>query len=467
MRCESGVYILWDASHIWGLMAWRALRALGVPSRLVKAKEIAEGALHGKPGHPGGARLLLVPGGSARRKAALLGSAGRAAVRDFVRGGGSYLGFCGGAGLALSHAREEHGLGLCPWRRAPYAQRFQHLISGHVLATVPDAGAGRPECAPPRDMAAHAAWAPLPAAPISLPVWWPGRFAPGPGDVTPLATGIAPDADLWLADLPLAGVPPHVLETWRVCYGVDLSPDFLAGQPLVVSGAFGAGRYLLSYSHLETPESPAANAWLADILRGLGACAPRAATVPAWRLETTGGEPPSPAPSAHDPAALARHARARISALLDLGVEHHLFFRRTPWLWGWRAGLPGMACNNLLAAFAELEELARRAEAAPAPCEARERLRQGLGPRFSGLVALFAEGAEGWLMASRLAAMLAPSLPDAVDGRGLAHQRAALFGHPMRGGGLAEELLQIAEECLYIAQEHAAGGDMATTSPAP
>lgn len=455
MQCESGVYILWDASHIWGLMAWRALRALGVPSRLVKAKEIAEGALHGKPGRHGGARLLLVPGGSARRKAALLGRTGRAAIRDFVHGGGNYLGFCGGAGLALSHAREEQGLGLCPWTRAPYAQRFQHLISGHVLATVSRAAAGLAECAPAQEAAAHADSAPsLPRAAISLPVWWPGRFAPGPGDVTPLATGIAPDADLWLADLALAGVPPHVLETWRVCYGVDLSPGFLAGQPLVVSGAFGAGRYLLSYSHLETPESPAANTWLAGILRGLGAGTPRAATVPAWRLESGGGAPPTLA--AHDPAALARHARARIHALLDLGVEHHLFFRRTPWLWGWRAGLPGMACNNLLAAFAELEELARRADAAPATCEARERLRQGLGPRFADLVALFAEGAEGWLMASRLAAMLAPSLPDAVDSRSLAHQRAALFGHPMRGGGLAEELLQIAEECLYSAQELAA-----------
>lgn len=454
MQCESSVYILWDASHIWGLMAWRALRALGVPSRLVKAKEIAEGALHGKPGRHGGARLLLVPGGSARRKAALLGRVGRAAIRDFVRGGGGYLGFCGGAGLALSHAREEQGLALCPWTRAPYAQRFQHLISGHVLATVSGAAAGLPECAPVPDAAPHADDArSLPPATLSLPVWWPGRFAPAPGDVTTLATSIAPDADLWLADLPLAGVPPHVLETWRVCYGVDLSSGVLAGQPLVVSGAFGDGRYLLSYSHLETPESPAANAWLADILRGFGAGTPRAATVPAWRLESAGGESPTPARVARDPAALARRARAGISSLLDLGVEHHLFFRRTPWLWGWRAGLPGMACNNLLAAFAELEALTLRGEAATAARAALERLWKRAGPRFAELTALFAEGAEGWLMASRLAAMLAPSLPDAVDSRGLAHQRAALFGHPMRGGGLAEELLQIAEDCLYTAQD--------------
>lgn len=444
MQCESGVYILWDASHIWGLMAWRALRALGVPSRLVKAKEIAEGALHGKPGD-GGARLLLVPGGSAQRKAALLGRAGRAAVRDFVRGGGNYLGFCGGAGLALSHDREEQGLGLCPWTRAPYALRFQHLVSGHVLSSVSDTAAAAPDAATrARGPQPH------PTAPLSLPVWWPGRFAPGSADVAVLATSIAPDADLWLADLPLAGVPPHVLETWRVCYGVDLSPDFLAGQPLVISGAFGAGRYLLSYSHLETPESPAANAWLAEILRRLGAGAPRSAAVPAWRLESA-GDGPSPARIARDPAAQARHARARIHALLALGVEHHLFFRRTSWLWGWRAGLPGMACNNLLAAFAELEELARRTAAAPRA--ALDRLWARVGPRFAELTTLFAEGAEGWLMASRLAAMLAPSLPDAVDSRGLAHQRAALFGHPMSGGGLAEELLQIAEDCLYTAQE--------------
>ena len=28
-------------------------------------------------------------------------------------------------------------------------------------------------------------------------------------------------------------------------------------------------------------------------------------------------------------------------------MAHHLFFGRTHWLWGWRTGLPGAACNNL------------------------------------------------------------------------------------------------------------------------
>ena len=448
MQRESSVHILWDASHIWGLMAWRALRALGVPSRLVKAKEIAEGALSGKPGSGPRARLLLVPGGSAGRKSRLLGSAGREAVRDFVRKGGAYLGFCGGAGLALSPAAEAQGagarpeeapLGLCPWTRAPYVQRFQHLISGHLLARTADTGADALGTAPGL---------------VSLPVWWPGRFAPESGtpDVTVLATSVGPDADLWLADLPLAGISPRVLETWRNCYGVDLSPDFLAGQPLAVCGSFGAGRYLLSYSHLETPESPAANAWLARILRGFGIAVAGTRPVPAWEPDS---ETPLTPARKDGPAASARRACARIRVLLELGVTQRLFFRRTSWLWGWRAGLPGMACNNLMAAFAELAEAAEATAKTPGGDGARRALDglwAQLGPRFDRLLDLFADGAESWLMASRLSDLLSPTLPHAVDARGLAHQRAALFGHPMRGGGIAEELLQMAEEGIFTAQ---------------
>lgn len=438
MQSDNSVHILWDASHIWGLMAWRALRALGVPSRLVKAQEIAQGALHGKLNR---ARLLLVPGGSAGRKALLLGKAGREAVCDFVRSGGSYLGFCGGAGLALSHERQEQGLGLSPWKRAPYSLRFQHLISGHVLAKGCD------------DATAFTA----PPA-LSLPVWWPGRFAPQNknANLNILAESIAPDADLWLADLPLAGVSPHVLETWRHCYGVNLSPDFLARQPLVITGNFGQGRYLLSYSHLETPESPAANAWLARILAGFGIAVPFQRSLPPWNLETVTKESSIPPQTPTELSAAMRHAHRRIKSLIDLGVEQRLFFQRTSWLWGWRAGIPGMVLNNLLSAFAELEELLSRKPADTRRFESLrtlERLWQGNGPRFANLLDLFCDGAESWLMASRLAAMLEPTMPDAVEPRGLAQQREALFGHAMQGGGIAEELLLLAEECLYLAQD--------------
>ena len=496
-------------------MAWRAVRAMGLPCRLVKGQEIAQGILLGKPQrfHASGeaqqvaatdkntadrAALLLVPGGNARLKAAGLGEAGRAAVRQWMEAGGNYLGFCGGAGLALSHAAPKEGLGICPWSRAGYPERLQHLISGHTRVRMlegdafsfcPPArgaaegaggtdGTGRPADGPaggvrspndaggaqanPREAAGAASQRRASAAATagksgqcpsprqslpqqdapggpSLPVWWPGRFAAE--DNTPvrvLAAYDAPDADFWLADLPLQSVPPYIFDQWQALYGVNLSADFLKGQPLVVSGDYGQGHYVLSYSHLETPHSPDANAWLAQLLQQLTGLAPSRADVPLWQLR----HPCHAWPEDSGPLLAAlRHMRG----LLDLAVEHHLFFARTHWLWGWRAGLPGAACNNLHAALCTAASLA--------PSPAALAYWREVEPRFSKLADLFAAGAEGYFLACRLAETLHPTLPDAVDRRGLDNQRQALFGHPMSGGGLMEELLDITEELIFLSQD--------------
>ena len=463
-------------------MAWRAVRAMGLPCRLVKGQEIAQGILLGKPQrfHASGeaqlsaatdknaadrAALLLVPGGNARLKAAGLGEAGRAAVRQWIEAGGNYLGFCGGAGLALSHAAPKDGLGICPWSRAGYPERLHHLISGHARVRMREgdefsfcppargaadgtagstgnavggaaATAGKSgQCPSPRQSQPQQD---APGGP-SLPVWWPGRFAAE--DNTPvrvLAAYDAPDADFWLADLPLQSVPPYIFEQWQALYGVNLSADFLKGQPLVVSGDYGQGHYVLSYSHLETPHSPDANAWLAQLLQQLTGLEPSRADVPLWQLR----HPCHAWPEDSGPLLAAlRHMRG----LLDLAVEHHLFFARTHWLWGWRAGLPGAACNNLHAALCTAASLA--------PSPAALAYWREVEPRFSKLADLFAAGAEGYFLACRLAETLHPTLPDAVDRRGLDNQRQALFGHPMSGGGLMEELLDITEELIFLSQD--------------
>lgn len=428
MQSAQPVYVLWDASHIWGLMAWRALRGMGLPCRLVKGKEIADGVLLGKPGKDASARpaLLLVPGGSARHKALALGERGREAIRHWLAAGGAYLGFCGGAGLALSHRQPDEGLNICPWTRASYPQRLLHLISGHVRVQAADTG----ELAPP---------APRGEA-LSLPVWWPGRFAPGAGDsVRVLAAYARPDVDFWLADLPLQSIPPHVFEAWQALYGVDLSADFIIDQPVVVSGAYGKGRYVLSYSHLETPQSPDANAWLALLLRRLAGLEASGQEVPGWDVGhvASGWED-------HRAAAPLLESLRRIRALLDMAVEHHLFFQRTPWLWGWRSGLPGSACNNLHVALATAAQLSPPPQALAWWAECRD--------RFRSLSDVFSAGAEGYLLACRLSDTLSPSLPDAVCKRGLDYQREALFGHPMQGGGLVGDLLEIVEELVYRSQ---------------
>ncbi|MDO5483761.1 MAG: hypothetical protein Q4F27_02520, partial [Desulfovibrionaceae bacterium] len=373
--------------------------------------------------------LLLVPGGSARYKALALGESGRAAVRNWIAEGGAYIGFCGGAGLALSHRKPEDGLNICPWSRASYPQRLLHLISGHVRAT---ASTGD-ELSPPVRAGAS----------LSLPVWWPGLFAPGKDiHVNVLAAYARPDADFWLADLPLQRIPRHVFEAWQALYGVDLSADFIIDQPMVISGRYGQGRYVLSYSHLETPQSPDGNAWLALLLRRMAGLEPRCTQAPAWDVGDV-----VPAWPDHRAGAPLLDALRRIRALLDMAVEHHLFFQRAPWLWGWRTGLPGAACNNLYAALSTAVGLTPPPYALTWWEEQR--------PRFCELSDVFAAGAEGYLLACRLADTLASSLPDAVCKRGLDYQREALFGHPMLGGGLVGDLLALVEELIYLSQEGA------------
>lgn len=416
---EHAVYILWDDAHIWGLIAWRAAVVMRLPYRLIKAEEIAQGALSGKP-----PALLLVPGGTARLKARALGEAGREAVRAYVAGGGHYLGFCGGAGLGLTG---DTGLGLCPWSRAGYTDRFQHLVSGHVRSRL----SGHALCPPiPEDGAAKDT--------ASLPVWWPGRFAPRQDDaVEVLATYEAPDADLWVADLPLSALPQDIFGAWQALYGVNMRADFLAEQPCVLHGRYGRGSYTLSYSHLETPGSPQANAWLAHLLRRLAGLSPQTDVTPSWDVAAQ----PIRWPDTPDTAAL-HAARRTLAGLMETGMAHNLLFRRTEWLHGWRAGIPGAALNNLHAALCT-------ALALP-PTRTALRWWETQRPAMERHLPLFREGAEGYLLAERLATTLASHLPDVVDRRGLRAQREALFGHPMEGGGLYRELLDIADELVFL-----------------
>jgi len=67
----------------------------GITCRLVTPAQIDAGILSSLA-------VLVVPGGSGKQQAAALGSRGRTAIRQFVGGGGGYVGICGGAFLATS-----------------------------------------------------------------------------------------------------------------------------------------------------------------------------------------------------------------------------------------------------------------------------------------------------------------------------------------------------------------------------
>ena len=433
------IAIFWDASQLWGLLVWRAAEAFGLPYRLVKAKEIAQGALSDKTS------LLLVPGGTARHKSAALGEKGREAVRAWVRGGGRYVGFCGGAALGLSDAADPvrtaeigKGLCLCPWHRAEIGERVQHFVSGHVRVRFQGGHPLVPE------------FFSEPVAPGSepaIPIWWPGRFAASSGgpddgvDVLARYAGSDPRTcppDLCVADLPLSSLSPAVLEQWIELYGVSLAPGFLNGQPCALHGRYGKGSYTLSYSHLETPGSPDANRWFAHILRTLTGFEPRADTVPAWRP----GEMPV---LWHDPDLL--EARRGMEELIRLGIAHDQLFERAPWLTGWRSGVPGAGLNALFMGLCVLTGVAPSAEA--------ERLWASQRVRFGEMFSLFRQGVEGLLLGLRLATIM----PEEVPRKILAEQRLALFGSAMQGGGLYKELMDMVDALLFLSLGKPGGCD--------
>ncbi|MBG0776180.1 MAG: biotin--protein ligase [Desulfovibrionaceae bacterium] len=425
----SSLCILWDESHIWGLLAWRAAHALGVPYRIARGPEIAH-ALDSRK-----SAALLVPGGVARRKALALGEGGMDAVRAFVDRGGAYLGFCGGAGLGLSG---RFGLGLCPWRRAPIKDRVLHLISGHIVVDLDPAS----ELCP----AEH-------RAPL-VPVWWPARFeaggaegAGGEGAVRVLARYRTPGPDFWVADLPLSSLPEGTFADWETLYGLKLRPADMAGQPCIVHGNHGRGRYVLSYAHLETPAATQANALLCHILRTAAPDIPlppagpdgsACPAVPEWDL-------------AHLPPVwddgLAR-AEAALDEVLRVGQEQYLLFPRNGWLFGWRAGLPGANLNHLYS-------LVRQVRALEPPDAARALWRERR-EEFLARLDLFRRSVTGYLLAERLAMTLAKTLPDAISQEGLVGQRTALFGEPMEHGGLYAELLDVLDDLAYLCVRAAA-----------
>ncbi len=400
--------MLWDAAPLWGLLVRQAAEALGVTVHPVKARNIARCGLSDK------FSLLVVPGGPARLRSELLGAAGRSRLRNWVAEGGRYLGFCGGVGLALSG---DEGLGLCPWRRGDFPDRLRHAVSGHMRATT------EPDPLTP-DFADREAL---------LPVWWAGRFAVpedsgDSADVRVLARYAEAGPDLYMADFALAELSEAVRTQWEQLYGVRLRPEVRPGEPCIIAGTFGRGEYVLSYSHLETPASPQANAWLAFLLERLSGSRVPGCTIPDWN--------PGRPPQWRDPILIA--CLEEMDDLLDLGLRHGLLFPRTSWLTGWRVEVPGSALNSL--------HLPLRVLASRPPVPAAAARWAEIAASFRERFIRFREGAQSHLLARRLAA----TVPEAVPKPMLMQQRAALFGTPMRGGGIHQELTDMLEDVLYL-----------------
>lgn len=458
----STLLVLWDDASLWGLLVARALKAYGLPHRFVRGHEVQNGILSRLD-----ASLFMVPGGSAKAKAVSLGHKGSDAIRNFVREGGHYIGVCGGAGLALNwhNGDEIAGLGLCPWGRGAFDDRLQHFMSGHLHVSL---ACGRQEktredaCLAPQCPAEQRGevceregttqckklsefgssllppYSLGPEEEALLPVWWPGRFEQEETpEVEVLARYSGPGPDFWLTDLPISSLPPNTFEIWNNLYGISVTPTFLEGQPCVIRGNYGKGSYLISYSHLETPDSPFANAWLAHLFRTLAGLEPVIDVTPPWDMAAE--------PVLWDDSDLA-FVEECLAAVAAVGLEHGIFFQRNEWLLGWRAGIPGANVNSLLATIRVIRRTV--------PCEESKVYWQTIREKIISAAEFFRQAGTEYLLSERLSQTLTKILPDTVPQYVLRDQRNALFGPPMQAGGVFLSLLGPLDHLAFLQLRH-------------
>jgi hypothetical protein len=425
------IALFWDQSLVWGLICLQTLQQLQVPVRLISAAEIEQGVLDAH-------RVLLVPGGWAAHKMQALGKAGQDRVRQFVTSGGSYLGFCGGAGLALS---SPPSLGLVALQRMPMKERLPSASGQVVLAGDCD----------------HPIWQACPTQ-LMASVWWPSQFrwqtAPR---VRVLASYAALANGFWLADLPLADLESQDMSysSWEQAYGINLNPARLLGQPAIIEASLGQGQLILSYPHLETPGDTQAHRLMVNTLRYLDTSA-------ALHLPKISAAPHHPHRELPPPGTLTlkclQQAAAAVDDLIALGQRHLLWNWRLPWLLHWRRGIRGLEYGTLAVLIRVIVQEAERLgipflepDDNPWLVPARALLQE---------TGTFCQLARKLLLEEKLAGQNGTCTKLGQVNATVDRLRSHLFGTQMNHGGLCRTLLDRLDRFLYQLLTFSAPTDM-------
>lgn len=414
--------LLWDESFLWGVMACKALQAARLPFDLVRSEDIREGRLREY-------RLLFVPGGWASNKSKALGDGGVAAIRDFVHGGGRYLGFCGGAGLAT-----QDGIGLLPVKRKPTRERVPSF-SGRVRLS----------------LSGHPIW--RNAAEPVFHAWWPSQFiAEDPGLQVLAAYGEAlPDAfssDVNVGDTEQYGSWTEL----ESLYQINLDPRRLQNDPAVVEGAFGEGRVILSLIHFDTPDDERGAAVLRSLweyLLGAPVCSGGAEHAEGHPASECAGQADDAAqkPQADALASLVRDLEASVDGLVSLGMRNFLWFRRNALLFQWRRGVRGLEYCTLQMMTGEIAETVRRGvrvwDTDEIACITDRAV------KVKGLLLPFVEKAKRLLVLERHALQNGHITYEKCDDPLIREMRGQLFSTSKSHGGLFKELIDAIDALLF------------------
>lgn len=418
--------IFWDQSLVWGLLCIETLSRAGIPYRLLNSSDIAGGIL-------GKFRILLVPGGWAAHKVRSLGEAGKKKIAGFIESGGAYIGFCGGAGMALS---SPPAISLTSIERMPLAERLPSA-SGQIHVN----GA-----------LSHPSWKNLPPA-IPVSVWWPSQFRLSPDDAAIcLASYADPGTDFQVADLRVADLDHEV--SWpelEQAYGINLDPARIKDHPAIIEVQKGKGRMILSYAHLETPGDEWGNRLFFQVLDYLNDISKKAGESKDELFQNYQAELPDERTWAH-----ICEAGRSASDLIAFGEANLLWNWRRPWLLNWRRGIRGLEYGTLAVTLSYMaalkEELeARREYGGAATRELALSSVPGWPDRAEKLEAEtreFCTLAKCLLLEEKFATQTAVLSKLGKVNENVDSLRGVLFGNRMNHGGLCRALFDLIDGML-------------------
>lgn len=404
--------LLWDESFAWGLMARQALTAAGLPFDLLRSEDIRKGALSLY-------RMLYVPGGWASQKLLALGDHGQDKIKRFVEKGGSYLGICGGAGMAT-----EDGMGLLPIRRKAKTERVPS-VSGPVRLS----------------LAGHSIWRGI-DEPIFF-AWWPSQFLVNrKSSVLASYEEVLPDAfssDISVADGRAIGWPALEMR-----YGILLDPVRLHGEPSVLEGKFGRGKVVLSLIHFDTPGDRNRAITLRNLWDYLA---------PGWSLESSVRKVPSRRHTSSDPAELREvidEIRIAVSDLISTGERNSLWYWRNPLLLQWRRGVRGLEYGTLAVMIEKIGKCLGRTDDRQAHALSMDllRLTEDISEIRDQLIP-FVEKAKHLVIKERFYMNAAPLSPLECPDPEINRLRLELFGSAMSHGGQFKLLIDLVDRLLF------------------
>lgn len=404
---KKGAALLWDESFLWGVMAYATLRKLGLPFELVRAEDVRAGCLEAYS-------FVFVPGGWSSNKLKALGDEGAEAIRGYVRTGGGYLGFCGGAGLATND-----GLGLLDVHRKPTTERVPSFSGRIRVKTLK-----------------HGIWNGMPDS--IFHAWWPPQFGCLDKRINVLAKYGRALPDSFSSDLNTGDV--SITGSWtelEQIYKINLDPSRIAGEPAVIEGRFGEGKVILSLLHFDTVNDCSGGIILRNLWNYL-----LAGHVFLEKYETPKKniKKSRKANESSLSLAIATELESAVSNLIDLGIRNFLWFWRNPLLLQWRRGVRGLEYCTLYVMIGQMTELLKNSH--------NPEIEKGLkGLRIKVLP--FLRKAVELLIRERIALQQGHITYEHCDDAAIKKLREDLFSKSKSYGGRFKELLDEIDRIVY------------------